>query len=137
MNFHETVYGKRFFDHQLPKLTNAMEAIATALAQKPTPVQFPLDIPPDYLKDIYHDRLEPDAQPSPSQSQDRAAESAYMQLREQAPQEMWHLVEAYQLAVEERNDLYIDQAFATGYRTAMRLIAAGLITSAEQKECGV
>lgn len=137
MNFHETGYGKRFFDHQLPTLTKALEAIADALAQKTKPVQLPLDFPSNYLNDVYHGRLEPDAQPSPSQTHDRAVSTAYMQLREQAPSELLCLIEAYRMAVEDRNDLYLDQAFATGYRTAMHLIAAGLHTPAAQKECEV
>jgi len=28
--FHETVYGRRFFDHQLPALIRALERIASA-----------------------------------------------------------------------------------------------------------
>lgn len=32
--FHETQYGKRFFDSQLPKLIKALERIADALENK-------------------------------------------------------------------------------------------------------
>lgn len=32
--FHETVYGKRFFDSQLPKLIKTLERIADALEKQ-------------------------------------------------------------------------------------------------------
>lgn len=32
--FHETMYGKRFFDVQLPKLIKALERIADALEKQ-------------------------------------------------------------------------------------------------------
>lgn len=33
-NFHETVYGKRFFESQLPKLIKTLERIADALEEQ-------------------------------------------------------------------------------------------------------
>lgn len=133
MNLHETKYGQRFFDCQLPKLIAALESIATAMAKKPPMIQFPMDMPADFLKDVYHGNLEPDAAPSPSKPLDKAVEAAYAQLKEQAPPEIQHQVEAYRLATEERYDLYLDQAFAIGYQTAMRFVAAGLTATAEPK----
>lgn len=134
MNLHETKYGQRFFDYQLPKLITALESIATEMAKKPPTIRLPVDIPADFLKDVYHGNLEPDAVPSPSKPLDKAVEAAYAQLKEQVPPEIRHQLEAYRLAVEDRYDLYLDQAFATGYRTAMRLVAAGLTANAEPKE---
>lgn len=134
MNLHETKYGQRFFDHQLPALTNALVKIAAALSKKPQTVHLSPHDSPDYLKDLFHGRLEPDAEPSPSPPQDRAADAAYARLRENTPQDLMHLIETYRLTAEERNDLYLDQAFAIGYRTAIHLIAAGLFTLAGTKE---
>lgn len=37
--FHETVYGRNFFNHQLPKLTVALERIANALEKQERIVQ--------------------------------------------------------------------------------------------------
>lgn len=34
LNFHETMYGKRFFDGQLPRLIKALERIADALEKQ-------------------------------------------------------------------------------------------------------
>ena len=48
MQFHETAYGKRFFDGQLPKLISALTDIASAL-KTPTPVyQLQPEIPEDF-----------------------------------------------------------------------------------------
>lgn len=37
MQFHETPYGKRFFDSQLPKIIKALERIADALEKANEP----------------------------------------------------------------------------------------------------
>lgn len=36
--FHETQYGKRFFESQLPKLIKALERIADALEEQNKPI---------------------------------------------------------------------------------------------------
>lgn len=76
MNLHETKYGQRFFDCQLPKLIKALESIAAAMAKKPPTIRFPMDIPAEFLKDVYHGNLEPDAAPSPAKPLDKAVEAA-------------------------------------------------------------
>ena len=38
MRFHETVYGKRFYEGQLPRLIKVLERIANALEQQNEPV---------------------------------------------------------------------------------------------------
>jgi len=53
MNFHETRYGSKFFDGQLPKLITALESIAEAL-KTPTPVyQLKTELPENFLKNLY------------------------------------------------------------------------------------
>jgi hypothetical protein len=37
--FHDTVYGHRFFDHQLPELIKALNRVADAMKPAPTPTQ--------------------------------------------------------------------------------------------------
>lgn len=39
MQFHETGYGKRFFESQLPKLIKALERIADALENEKKPLK--------------------------------------------------------------------------------------------------
>jgi len=46
IEFHNTVYGRRFFDAQLPKLIGALERIATAMEQpRAAPGQTPIAAP--------------------------------------------------------------------------------------------
>lgn len=59
MNFHETIYGHRFFEAQLPNLIKAMERIADGLAhleagspQSTTPTS-------SFLHDLYYGDYEP------------------------------------------------------------------------------
>lgn len=39
LQFHETVYGKNFFNHQLPKLSKALTRIANALEKQERTLQ--------------------------------------------------------------------------------------------------
>lgn len=59
LNFHETIYGHRFFEAQLPNLIKAMERIADGLAhleagspQSTTPTS-------SFLHDLYYGDYEP------------------------------------------------------------------------------
>lgn len=40
LQFHETVYGKNFFNHQLPQLSKALTRIAIALEKQERTLQF-------------------------------------------------------------------------------------------------
>ena len=44
MSFHETMYGKRFFDNQLPKLINSLNRIADILEDKDKEENKPEDV---------------------------------------------------------------------------------------------
>lgn len=132
MNFHETQYGRCFFGGQFPKLINALEAIATAMEHKTLSVQNLADTSPDYLKNLNHGRLESDRELNTCDLLDRNVETAYAQLVEHVPSELIHYIEDYRAVADECSNLYRDNAFATGYQTAMRLVVA--FTEKKEKE---
>ena len=84
MNFHETIYGHRFFEAQLPNLIKAMERIADGLAhleagspQSTTPTS-------SFLHDLYYGDYEPSVfkkQSSEQKKMDKSVSAAEAVLR--------------------------------------------------------
>ncbi len=128
MEFYQTVMGKRFFENQLPRLTAALSDIAAAL-NAPRPVlKLEQQVQPDFLKDIYY------GEHDPSLPVDAAAASAYdadiiahqAELRKAVTQDTWEIIERYRSLLDARGAVEREQAFASGFRYATSLFAAGL-----------
>ncbi len=128
MQFHETAYGKRFFDGQLPKLISALTDIASAL-KTPTPVyQLQPEIPEDFLTGLYHGSYDPSDLPYTETAKELTPEIAVIQqqIREAVKPEVWEWVERYRLLLDGRHISEREQAFAAGFQSAMTMLAAGL-----------
>lgn len=138
MQFYETKMGHQFFGQQLPALTSALQRIATAL-ERPTPIlRLPVEMSPEYLSDLFYGNLEPDQQVDSKtiRQNNKAAIALQDQLRERLSADDWTLVEALQQRLEHRASEETEKAFQTGFRTAMRMLAAGLSMPAEEPENG-
>lgn len=138
MNFHETRYGARFFDGQLPKLISALEGIATAL-KAPAPVyQLKAEIPEHFLSDLYHGNYKPSHAPDWGTKKELLQEivNCDKDLRGNLTPEQWLAVEKYISLLNSRNAFKREQAFAEGFQAAMTMLAAGLgyQTNNEMKE---
>lgn len=128
MNFHETRYGARFFDGQLPKLISALEGIASAL-NKPTPVyQLKPDLPEGFLAELYHGNYDPSSGRNNGERQELTQEilACQRELRSEVSGEVWDTIERYSALLNGRNVFDCEQAFAAGFRSAMTMLAAGL-----------
>ena len=113
MNLHETAMGQRFFNVQLPALINTLKDIAAALSRPaPSAISFPAD--PRFLTSLYYGEYEADVQQK---------EKALLPL---LSSEASIAFEQYQTAVQCRNSAVLEQAYASGYRTAVQMFAAGL-----------
>ena len=131
MDFHEPTYGPHFFDAQLPHHIKALELIADGLAH--TETASPQGIAPDprFLHDLYYGDYEPSVFKKQSSRQKElnqavsAAEAALRDVLRQSPAAV-KAFEAYQLAVGEQHGAVTEQAFESGYRTAMQMLMAGL-----------
>ena len=132
MNFHETIYGHRFFEAQLPNLIKAMERIADGLAlleagspQSTTPTS-------SFLHDLYYGDYEPSVFKTQSEHQKQLNHNASM-AEELLRQKMGNspeaiaALEAYQLAAGECSSIVAEQAFESGFQTAVQMLVAGLI----------
>ena len=131
MNFHETICGRRFFDAQLPHLIKALELIADGLAHTETASLQGIAPDPRFLHDLYYGDYEPSVFKKQSSRQKElnqavsAAEAALRDVLRQSPAAV-KAFEAYQLAVGEQHGAVTEQAFESGYRTAMQMLMAGL-----------
>lgn len=137
MQFHETRYGAKFFDGQLPKLITALTDIALAL-KAPTPVyQLRPEIPENFLTDLYLGNYDPSDFPATEREKELAPEivTVQEQLRELVPVDAWALIDRYGELLAARGTAEREQAFAAGFQSAMTMLAAGLAcpTAARQE----
>ena len=127
MNLHETAMGQRFFNVQLPALINTLKDIAAALSRPaPSALSFPAD--PRFLTSLYYgeyeaDVFKPDKRFTPFNQTVQQKEKALLPL---LSSEASIAFEQYQTAVQCRNSAVLEQAYASGYRTAVQMFAAGL-----------
>ena len=127
MNLHETAMGQRFFNAQLPALINTLKDIAAALSRPaPSAISFPAD--PRFLTSLYYgeyeaDVFKPDKRLTPFNQTVQQKEKALLPL---LSSEASTAFEQYQAAVQCRNSAVLEQAYASGYRTAVQMFAAGL-----------
>lgn len=133
MDFHETVQGRRFFEEQLPRLIQALQAVADRLnTPRPAPVTLSAELPPDYLDDLFCGNLEPQEECRVEAVGKVSKKIIALQdeLKKQLAPQQWALVEQYGDLVNDRSAIEMPLTFQVGYRTAMRMIFAGL--SAEE-----
>ena len=127
MNLYETAMGQRFFNVQLPALINTLKDIAATLSRPaPSAISFPAD--PRFLTSLYYgeyeaDVFKPDKRLTPFNQTVQQKEKALLPL---LSNEASIAFEQYQAAVQCRNSTVLEQAYASGYRTAVQMFAAGL-----------
>ena len=130
MNFYETRMGHTFFEHQLPQLISVLRELTAAVSQKKAQPVFrlPVDVPSDFLKELYYGNFEPDMEQDAAQLRkyNKPVVERQKHLKKLLTPEVWVMVEEYRLALDERSSFEIEQAFETGFRSAVKLITAGL-----------
>jgi len=120
--------GRVFFQGQLPKLIGALEGIATALCT-PAPIyQVPLDVPPDFLSELYYGEYDPSDEPESEEWKQctKKIRACQETLRAGCGETVWDQIENYRSLLDERGSIECEQAFSAGVRIAMRMVAAGL-----------
>lgn len=135
MNFHETRYGARFFDGQLPKLISALEGISSAL-KAPTPVyQLKPEVPEGFLAELYHGNYDPSSGRNNGERRELTQEilACQKKLHSEVPPDTWDAIDRYVSLLNGRNVYDREQAFAAGFRSAMTMLVAGLNHHAENE----
>lgn len=127
MNLHETAMGQRFFNVQLPALINTLKDIAAALSRPaPSAISFPAD--PRFLTSLYTANMKQMCS-SPINASHLLTRQYNRKKKALLPllsSEASIAFEQYQTAVQCRNSAVLEQAYASGYRTAVQMFAAGL-----------
>lgn len=130
MNFHDTTLGVRFFQGQLPQLINALNAISQKLSPPVQAIQIQTENYDDFLAELYHGNYDPSDIPDTAAQADCTKQIMAFQekLRAELPSGAWDQVEYYRILLEDRHCEDREQAFASGFRCAMTMLAAGLST---------
>ncbi len=128
MQFYETKAGRIFFESQLPKLISVLTDISAALKNRGTAYIVKPEISEDFLADLYHGNYDPSGRPYTQKEVELTPEivACQLQLREAVSADTWKLIERYNDLMSSRRVIEREQAFASGFRSAMTMLAAGL-----------
>lgn len=139
MNFYETQRGQKFFDFQLPKLTDTLGRIADTLCGAAPALQpeQKSGIKPDrdFLSDLYYGNYEPNRYQDRGQIKPLSREVIRTEtaLRQYLPPEGTKLFEDYYQAAVIRSDAVAEQAYEAGFRTAVQMMLAGCSTPGKEE----
>ena len=136
MEFYQTPMGRTFFEHQIPQLIDAVNALAAAQS-KPVPAAvLPVSIDPQFLCDLFFGAYEPEVfKVSPElQRLGRIVDQKYRSLTATLSEDSMKLLEEYETALSERNIAVTEQAYQAGIRIAVQMIVAGLSPSVSSEE---
>lgn len=139
MYFHETDMGNRFFNDQLPKLLDILDKmISNTLCIEPAHNIADVSLPENYLENLFYGNLEIGAfsREGYVNTTNRKIIEAQDQLKAQLTAEQWEMLKEYSVLLNARESEECFRMFQHGYRTAMRLILAGICDteSGNQKE---
>ncbi len=128
MNFHETKMGHIFFEHQVPQLIKAVNALTAALSTPAPAMGLPVSPDPRFLDSLFFGRYQPEIYEVSSESRqlNHAVNLAHKALMETLPEQCREKLEAYEAALSERNTAMAEQAYESGIRMAVQMIVAGL-----------
>lgn len=128
MNFHETVMGRRFFEHQLPQLIQSIQALTAALGKPPQAVLLPVEADSEFLSELYFGNYESGVfkQASEDSELSQAVKRAYNALVETLPDQSQEGLEVYLDAAANCHSDDMRRAYESGFRTAVQMIMAGM-----------
>lgn len=128
MNFHDTKMGHTFFEHQLPQLIQAIQALTIALDKPVQAVALPVEADPEFLSRLYMGEYEsaPFRQTPEGVEITRAVNAAHKELEAALPESCHEKLMKYQDTLTMREGVDLQMAYESGFRTAVQMMAAGL-----------
>ena len=128
MNFHDTKMGHIFFEHQLPQLIKAIQALTVALDKPLQSVPLPVEADPEFLSKLYLGEYEstPFRQTPEGKRITRAVNAAHEELKASLPESCHEKLIKYQDTLTAREGIDMQMAYESGFRTAVQMMAAGL-----------
>ena len=133
MNFHDTKMGHTFFEHQLPQLIQAIQALTIALDKPVQAVALPVEADPEFMSRLYLGEYEsaPFRQTPEGVEITRAVNAAHKDLEAALPESCHEKLMKYQDTLTMREGVDMQMAYESGFRTAVQMIAAGLSRPAD------
>lgn len=128
MDFYDTRMGRTFFEHQVPQLIQAIQAL-TATLEKPSPAAIlPVEPDPEFLSGLYYGNYQPGIfEPTPETRRfTRAVNKAHAALEETLSGDSHEKLQQYEDILAQRDSADLERAYESGFRTAVQMIAAGL-----------
>ena len=128
MNFYERKAGKCFFDVQFPKLVRAIEDISGNLSQKQAAVRLPVEVPENYLEELYYGNLKIGACSDERYQNESRGEivAAQEELKTSLTPEQWELFLKFSTRLARQSSEESCRMFQHGFQLAVKLMAAGL-----------
>ncbi len=128
MEFYQTKMGRTFFEHQVPQLIDAVNALAAALSKPAPAAALPVTADPKFLRDLFFGDYEPAIfKVSPElQRLNRTVDQDYKSLAATLSEDSMKRLEEYETAVSERNVAVMEQAYRDGVHAAVQMILAGI-----------
>lgn len=135
-NLHETRMGQNFFNNQLPQLIQALQKTAAALIKPAAVLKLPLTADSDFLSELYFGNYEPEVfiRRECNRTLDASVTETQKALLKDLSVEALNKLEQYQTAVEARSSKVAEQAYQSGFRTAVQMMVSGLSAPAEAEE---
>ena len=133
MNLHDTKVGHTYFEHQLPQLIQAIQALTIALDKPVQAVALPVEADPEFMSKLYLGEYEsaPFRQTPEGVEITRAVNAAHKDLEAALPESCHEKLMKYQDTLTMREGVDMQMAYESGFRTAVQMIAAGLSRPAD------
>ena len=128
MDFYQTPMGHTFFERHVPQLIQAIEALTSALDKPAQAVTLPVEADPEFLSRLYLGEYEsaPFQQTPEGAELTRAVNTAHDELEALLPEGCHEKLMQYQDTLTMREGVDLQRAYESGFRTAVRMMAAGL-----------
>lgn len=132
MSFHETNMGKIFFEYHMPQLVKSLQSISDSLERKTSFIKLPLPDGYDILKELYLGNYEASVfkETAASAALNHTVIEKQERLVSGFTKDMQKLFDEYCEATGKRNSAVIEQAYKSGFSTAVQMMFAGLIEPA-------
>lgn len=118
MNFHDTKMGHTFFEHQLPQLIQAIQALTIALDKPVQAVALPVEADPEFLSRLYMGEYEsaPFRQTPEGAEITRAVNVAHEELEAVVPESCHEKLMKYQDTLTMREGVDLQMAYESGFQ---------------------
>ena len=128
IEFCKTETGQNFFEHQVPQLIDAVNALTAAMSKAATPVHLHVTTAHQFLHDLYFGNYEPEVYKVTSKIQrlDRAVGRAQEALADTLSGDSLTKLADYELALSARNSVVAAHAHEFAVCPAVHLIETGL-----------